>query len=170
MNKNQFSTQDLFDYVEWNIEIRKTNKQKQIKKELFQPVDSAIMNTFRKSRVHSNDLLFFIFSSPLITSLPEYFDSERKKLLIGLSPNSEIVKVELSRIKNAQTPPVGIDKSFLQTNQKKCDLTIREQTNCTAAFSTLNPLVVILFEVSWDKSWTVTSPYLADPSLGQYCG
>ena len=128
------------------------------------------MNTFRKSRVHSNDLLFFIFSSPLITSLPEYFDSERKKLLIGLSPNSEIVKVELSRIKNAQTPPVGIDKSFLQTNQKKWDLTIREQTNCTAAFSTLNPLVVILFEVSWDKSWTVTSPYLADPSLGQYCG
>ena len=128
------------------------------------------MNTFRKSRVHSNDLLFFIFSSPLITSLPEYFDSERKKLLIGLSPNSEIVKVELSRIKNAQTPPVGLDKSFLQTNQRKCDLTIREQTNCTAAFSTLNPLVVILFEVSWDKSWTVTSPYLADPSLGQYCG
>ena len=81
-----------------------------------------------------------------------------------------MVKVELSRIKNAQTPPVGIDKSFLQTNQKKWDLTIREQTNCTAAFSTLNPLVVILFEVSWDKSWTVTSPYLADPSLGQYCG
>ena len=171
MNKNQFSTQDLFDYVEWNIEIRKTNKQKQIKKELFQPLDSAIMNTFRKSRVHSNDLLFFIFSSPLITFLPESILIQKgKKLLIGLSPNNEIVEVELPHIKNTQTPPVGIDKSFLQTNQKKWDLTIREQTNCTAAFSTLNPLVVILFEVSWDKSWTVTSPYLADPSLGQYCG
>ena len=71
MNKNQFSTQDLIDYVEWNIEIRKTNKQKQIKKELFQPADSAIMNTFRKSRVHSNDLLFFTFSSALITFLPK---------------------------------------------------------------------------------------------------
>ena len=92
------------------------------------------------------------------------------KLLIGLSPNNEIVEVELPRTKNTQTPPVGIDKSFLQTNQKKWDLTIREQTSCTAAFSTLNPLVVILFEVSWDKSWTVTSPYLAHPSLGQYCG
>ena len=114
--------------------------------------------------------LLYIFLSTHHLSAREYFDSERKKLLIGLSPNSEIVKVELSRIKNAQTPPVGIDKSFLQTNQKKWDLTIREQTNCTAAFSTLNPLVVILFEVSWDKSWTVTSPYLADPSLGQYCG
>ena len=169
--QKSISKQDLFDYEEWNIEIRKTNKQKQIKKELFQPLDSAIMNTFRKSRVHSNDLLFFIFSSPLITFLPESILIQKgKKLLIGLSPNNEIVKVELPRIKNAQTPPVGIDKSFLQTNQKKWDLTIREQTNCTAAFSTLNPLVVILFEVSWDKSWTVTSPYLADPSLGQYCG
>ena len=131
------------------------------------------MNTFRKSRVHSNDLFFFIFSSPLITSLPESIliqkDSERFRKIL-LSPDGEIVKVELPRIKNAQMPPVGIDKSFLQTNQKKWDLTIREQTNCTAALSTLNPLVVILFEVSWDKSWTVTSPYLADPSLGQYCG
>ena len=78
------------------------------------------MNTFRKSRVHSNDLLFFIFSSPLITFLPESILIQKgKKLLIGLSPNNEIVKVELPRIKNAQTPPVGIDKSFLQTNQKK---------------------------------------------------
>ena len=70
------------------------------------------MNTFRKSRVHS--------FSPLITFLPESILIQKgKKLLIGLSPNNEIVKVELPRIKNAQTPPVGIDKSFLQTNQKK---------------------------------------------------
>ena len=114
--------------------------------------------------------LLYIFLCTHHLSAKECFDLDRKKLLIGLSRNNEILKVELPRIKNAQTPPVGVDKSFLQTNQKKWDLTILEQTNCTAAFSTLNRLVVILFEVSWDKSWTVTSPYLADPSLGQYCG
>ena len=115
-------------------------------------------------------LLYIFLSTHHLSARESILIQKGKKLLIGLSPNNEIVKVELPRIKNAQTPPVGIDKSFLQTNQKKWDLTIREQTNCTAAFSTLNPLVVILFEVSWDKSWTVTSPYLADPSLGQYCG
>ena len=171
MNKNQFSTQDLFDYVEWNIEIRKTNKQKQIKKELFQPVDSAIMNTSENLvfiQTISSSLYFPLHSSPFCQRV--FWFRQEKITHWSLSRNNEILKVELPRIKNAQTPPVGVDKSFLQTNQKKWDLTILEQTNCTAAFSTLNRLVVILFEVSWDKSWTVTSPYLADPSLGQYCG
>ena len=166
MNKNQFSTQDLFDYVEWNI----TNKNKSKRNYFNQQIPQSWIRSENLVFIQtiSSSLHFPLHSSPFCQRV--FWFRQEKITHWSLSRNSEILKVELPRIKNAQTPPVGVDKSFLQTNQKKWDLTILEQTNCTAAFSTLNRLVVILFEVSWDKSWTVTSPYLADPSLGQYCG
>ena len=171
MNKNQFSKQDLFDYEEWNIEIRKqTNKNKSKRNYFNQQIPQLWIRSENLVFIQtiSSSLYFPLHSSPFCQRV--FWFRQEKITHWSLSRNSEILKVELPRIKNAQMPPVGVDKSFLQTNQKKWDLTILEQTNCTAAFSTLNRLVVILFEVSWDKSWTVTSPYLADPSLGQYCG